>query len=219
MSATTLVAKAGRPAGKLPAYLDWAQMGSGLALALFIAIHLLSVSTVIFGGSVMTGLDTFYERIGLTQIGLPAVGLLIVLHFILAARKIPVRTAQQTTMLAHAKRMRHADTWLWVTQAVTGMVVLVLGLTHLWTILTDLPADAVKSAARVQGGWWYAFYLVLLPAVVAHAAIGCYRIGVKWGLLDRAGRLRATKAQWAAIAVLLVLGLCALLRFYFLPLK
>lgn len=218
MSIPTTATHEGLPVGRLPAYLDWVQMLTGLALSLFIGIHLLSVSSVLLGANALTGLDAFYERLGLTQVGLPAIGLLLVVHCILAARKIPTRTKQQAVLWAHARRMAHADTWLWVVQAVTGMLILILGLTHLWLVLTDLPATALKSAARIQAGWWFVFYLVLLPVMAVHTAVGCARIGVKWGLVGRAGRPRLQKAQYAAIAVCLGLGLLALLRFYFLPL-
>ena len=58
----------------------------------------------------------------------------------------------------------------------------------MWVVLTNLPITAAKSAARIQTGFWFVFYLFLLPMVELHVGIGFYRILVKWGFLDRPGR-------------------------------
>jgi len=103
-------------------------------------------------------------------VGGPLIGLTFLLHFALAARKIPFRTEQQSAMWKHSKMLHHKDTWLWVVQAVTAMIILIMGAIHMWTVLTDLPITAQKSAARIQGGFWLVFYLILLPLSASEAS-------------------------------------------------
>lgn len=215
MSVPTAATREALASGSRAAGYDWGQMLTGLALSLFIVVHFLSVASILLGVRAMTGLDAFFEGIGLTQLGGPAIAVLLLVHFILAARKIPVRSGEQAVFWAHARRLRHDDTWLWLVQAATGMVILLLAVTHVWVVLTDLPLTAVKSAARVQGGWWLAFYLVLLPATVVHAAVGIYRLGVKWGLVGRPGRRTLATVQNVGIVFFLVLGAITLVRFLF----
>lgn len=85
-------------------------------------------------------------------------------------------------MWKHSKMLRHLDTWLWLVQTFTVMIILIMGLIHMWTVLTDLPITAAKSAPRIQGGFWLIFYLILLPMVELHVGVGFYRIAVKWGI-------------------------------------
>lgn len=215
MSVPTATTRAAPAAGNRAAVCEWAQVLTGLALTLFILAHLLTLAVILFGARAMTGLEAVYEDIGLTQFGGPAIALLLLVHFVLAARRIPVRSGEQAALWLHARRLRHDDTWLWLVQAATGMVILLLAGTHLWVALTDLPLTAVKSAGRIRGGWWLAFYLVLLPATVVHAAVGIYRLGLKWGLVGRPGRRTLAAAQNIAIALFLLLGAVTLIRFLF----
>jgi fumarate reductase subunit C len=110
--------------------------------------------------------------------------------------------------------MHHADTWLWVVQAVTAMIVLVMGSIHMFVVLTDLPISAVKSAGRVQQGWGW-FYLILLPCIELHVSVGFYRIGVKWGFIKTGNRPQAKKIENIMFAVFMAIGLITLLRFAF----
>ena len=82
-------------------------------------------------------------------------------HFIVAARKIPFRSEGQLAIWRDAKLLHHRDTWLWVVQAVSAMIILVLGAIHMWTNISDGAILAVTSTARVQSGGWTLFYLVL----------------------------------------------------------
>ena len=216
MPRSTPFAWTGPASGRLAAGLDGLQLATGLALALFIAVHLLSLAAVFLGTDAINRLDAFYEGAGLTRLGLPGIALLLAAHFVLAARKIPVRTGEQAVLLAHARRLAHAETWLWIVQAATGMIILILAAIHLWTVLTDQPITAATSAARIRDGWWLAFYLVLLPATLAHTVVGCARIGLKWGLVGRRGRKDLGNARNLALLFFLALGLLTLLRFAFL---
>ncbi|KAF0234203.1 MAG: fumarate reductase subunit [Desulfovibrionaceae bacterium] len=204
---------------KCSAYLDWCQMLSGAFLIMFMWAHLFLVSSVIIGPGVMNAIGHFFEATGMAQLGGPAIFAIFLTHFVLAARKIPFASKEQGLMLQNAKRMRHADTWLWVVQAVTAMIILIMGSIHMWVVLTDLPITAAKSAARIQGGWWMLFYLVLLPMVELHVGIGFYRIMIKWGVIDSKGRFGFKKKENLLTAIMIGIGVVTLLRFWFLATK
>jgi fumarate reductase subunit C len=124
---------------------------------------------------------------------------------------------QQTTIWKHSRVLRHTDTWLWVIQALTAMIILIMGAIHMWTVLTDLPITAAKSAARIQGGFWLVFYLVLLPMVELHVGIGFYRIGVKWGFIRRSRRKGFKRFENILTLVFVLIGVITIVRFLTLP--
>jgi fumarate reductase subunit C len=198
------------------AYLDWAQMLSGAVLILFMWAHMILVASVIISPKVMNAIAWFFEATYMAQIGGPVIALIFLFHFVLAARKAPFRAREQKTFWKHSRQMKHTDTWLWLVQVVTAMIILIMGITHMWVVLTDLPITAAKSAARIQNGWWLAFYLVLLPMVELHVSVGFYRIGVKWGFIRRDNRPKMKKVEKYLIITFIAIGLLALLRFSFL---
>jgi len=97
------------------------------------------------------------------------------------------------------------------------MVILIMGSIHMWTVLTDLPITAAKSAARIQGGFWLVFYLILLPMVEFHVGIGFYRIAVKWGLIKRNTRKGFKKFENILTGIFILIGLITIIRFMTLP--
>ncbi|HBT97671.1 MAG TPA: succinate dehydrogenase/fumarate reductase cytochrome b subunit [Desulfobulbaceae bacterium] len=199
------------------AYLDWLQMLSGACLVIFMIMHLFFVGSVIISPSLMNGLSDVFEWTGMAQIGGPVIFFLLLLHFVLAARKIPFASKQQGIMLADARRMHHLDTWLWVIQAVSGMVILVMGSIHLWTVLTDLPITAEKNAMRLRdSAGWVSFYVVFIPIVWLHTGIGFYRIMVKWGVVGIDGRSSLRQKDALVVAAAMIIGFATLLRFIFL---
>lgn len=191
-------------------------MLTGAALILFMWSHMVLVASVILGAGVMNALAGFLEEIYMAQVGGPIVGCIFFLHFVLAARKVPFRVEQQTTIWKLSRQLRHTDTWLWLIQAFTAMVILIMGSIHMWTVLTDLPITAAKSAARVQGGFWLVFYLILLPVVELHVGIGLYRIAVKWGFIQRKDRKGFKRVENRLTAIFVGIGLITLLRFFLL---
>lgn len=201
--------------GRRDAYLDWLQMLTGAGLVLFMWCHMILVSSVVISPKIMDAIANFFEVTYMAQVGGPFIFLAMIIHFVLAARKIPFRAEGQKTIWEHAKMLHHGDTWLWVIQAVTAMIVLVMASIHIFVVLTDLPITAAKSAERVQSGWGW-FYLVLLPCIELHVSIGFYRMGVKWGIVKTATRAQAKKAENILLAAFLVIGLVTLLRFAFL---
>ncbi|MBW2345283.1 MAG: succinate dehydrogenase/fumarate reductase cytochrome b subunit, partial [Deltaproteobacteria bacterium] len=154
-----------RAPGRASAYLDWLQMLTGAGLVLFMWSHMVLVASVNLGPGAMNTLARFFEDTYMAQVGGPMIWATFLFHFLLAARKVPFRMEEQSTIWKHTKMLHHTDTWLWLIQVITAMVILIMGSIHMWTILTDLPITAAKSAARIQGGFWLVFYLILLPMV------------------------------------------------------
>jgi fumarate reductase subunit C len=203
-------------ARRLDGVLDWCQMLSGAGLIAFMWAHMILVASVIIGPGVMNAIALFFEKTFMAQVGGPLVFLLFLFHFVLAARKIPFRLEGQKTIWEHAKMLHHTDTWLWVVQAVTAMIILVMGAIHMWVVLSDLPITAAKSAARVRSGAWIFFYLLLLPMVELHVGIGFYRIAVKWGLVKSDGRKGFKGGENVLTLIFIAIGLVTLVRFWFL---
>lgn len=199
------------------AYLDWLQMLTGVGLILFMWSHMVLVASVNLGAGAMNTIARFFEDTYMAQVGGPMIGATFLLHFILAARKVPFRVEQQRVIWKHSRVMHHGDTWLWIIQAGTAMIILIMGVTHMWTVLTDLPITAAKSAARIQGGFWMVFYLILLPMVELHVGIGFYRIAVKWGFIRRKERKGFKRFENVLTAIFILIGLITIIRFVTLP--
>lgn len=206
-----------RSPGKIPALLDLLQMLTGAGLILFMWSHMVLVASVNFGPGAMNAIAHFFEATYMAQVGGPIIGATFLMHFILAARKVPFRMEQQSTIWKHSRTLHHLDTWLWLVQVITAMIILIMGAIHMWTVLTDLPITAAKSAARIQGGFWLVFYLILLPMVELHVGIGFYRIGVKWGFIKRKDRKGLKKFENILTGIFVLIGLITIIRFLTLP--
>ena len=199
------------------AYLDFFQMLTGVGLVAFMWCHMILVASVnldLGGGRVMNAIAHFFEVTYMAQIGGPMIALTMLAHFVLAARKLPFRAREQKAMWRHTVNFNHTDTWLWIIQAVTAFIILIMGCIHMWTVLTNLPITAAKSAARIQGGWWLAFYIVLLPMIELHVGIGIYRIGVKWGFIKRSNRKALHGFENKLTIVMIAIGLVTLFTFF-----
>ncbi len=125
--ATQLLSPVQRPA-RTEAYWDLSQALSGVLLILFMWSHMILVASVNLGTGVMNAIAELLERYYLAQLGGPMIGLLFLAHFVLAARKLPFRIREQKAIWIHSVRFNHLDTWLWVVQAVTAMVILIIGI-------------------------------------------------------------------------------------------
>ena len=203
----------GKPAE--PSRLDFIQAASGALLILFLWAHLLLVSSVLISPSLMNWIGWFFEVTYMAQIGGPIIFLLMVYHFLIAARKMPFRAGELCTFWENARQLRHKDTWLWLVQVGTAIIILVMASIHMYTVLTTLPISAARSAARVQEGW-LPFYLLLLPMAELHVGIGFYRLGVKYGYITRETRARWQRNEYALTGIFIVIGLLTLARLYFL---
>lgn len=198
---------------RVDAGLDWLQMLTGAGLILFMWCHMLLVSSVVISPKAMNALAHFFEATYMAQVGGPLIFLTFLLHFVLAARKIPFRVEGQGTIMRHARMLKHRDTWLWIVQAGTAMIILILGAIHMWVVLTDLPITAAKSAARMQQFWWFIFYMILLPCVELHVSVGFYRIAVKWGFVKSDQRKGFKKFETTLFTIFMVIGVITLIRF------
>lgn len=211
MSVDSLTYPVGK--GRSDALMDWLQMLSGAALILFVLLHMTLVSSVIISPAIMNAIAGKYEHLYLAQIGGPVLFLLFLFHFYIAARKIPFRREGQKIIWSHAKMLHHNDTWLWIVQVVTAMLILVMGSIHMWAVLSDLPVSAAKSAARIQSGPWVYFYLLLCPLVALHVVAGLYRIAVKWGFVKNSKRAGLRKFAMILGIAMVALSVCTLIRF------
>ncbi|MDP2949706.1 MAG: hypothetical protein Q8P22_09245 [Chloroflexota bacterium] len=191
------------------AMLELATSISGLGLAVFLFIHMGLLSSVLLGAQSMDALGAFLERYYLLHAMAPLLILLLLAHVLLVTRKAPTTFRQQWILMRQLRRIGHLDTWTWAFQVVSGAALLVFASIHLWTALTDLPIEAVKSADRVSTYLWFDIPFVLM--VVGHACVGLYRIAVKWGLLSRRG---AYGALVALMAVALALEFAIVSTFY-----
>jgi len=190
---------------------------SGLALAVFMWGHMLLVGSIWLGATGFDALAKGLEDYLVAQPTVLAISALFVVHAAMASRKIPgqLRDRRRLRRIARDLRARgvpaprrdprshpHTESMLWIWQVRTGMVVLVLGSFHL--VLTALDVftplfgervgiEAASSVARVSGGLWM-LYAVLLLCTEFHAGAGLYRLAVKWGAGARLSR-RALRAS------------------------
>jgi len=207
---------------RMPARLDLLQSLSGLVLGVFMWIHLVLVSSILLGKGAMNGLSRFME-LSFLKAGpggyafvpwIIALGVFIVfiLHAGLAMRKFPATWKQNKIFRSHMKMMHHSDTTLWYVQVVTGFIMFFLGSVHLYVMLTN-PGNIgpYASADRFVTDWMAPLFLILLFAVELHAAIGMYRLAIKWGILDgddpHVARKKFKKIKNITSAFFLTLGI------------
>jgi len=207
---------------RAPARLDLAQSLSGLALALFMWTHLVLVSSILLGKDAMYRVTAFMEARFLSggvhgyPILVALVGVVIfalfILHAGIAMRKFPASWKQHRILRDQMRTMKHKDTNLWYTQALTGFVMFFLGSVHLYVITTH-PAQIGPSASsdRFVTDVMWPLYLALLFAVEVHAAVGMYRLAVKWGVFDgkdpRKSRARMKRIKNLVTVFFLAIGL------------
>ena len=208
---------------RVPAWLDLAQGASGLALALFMWVHMALVSSILLGKDAMWAVAKLFEGYWLfgrsypvlVSLAVASVSLVFVGHAALAMRKVPGSWKQYRTFRTHMKDMRHDDTTLWFVQVYTGFAMVFLGSIHLVLMMRN--ADRIgpyESADRVWSGGMWPLYILLLLAVELHGGIGLYRLAVKWGWLEgrdpEASRRNLKRAKWALTVGFLVLGFTTL---------
>ena len=87
-----------RSPGRSSAYLNGLQMLTGAGLILFMWSHMVLVASVNLGAGAMNTLARFFEDTYMAQVGGPIIGATFLLHFLLAARKVPFRMEQQSSI-------------------------------------------------------------------------------------------------------------------------
>jgi fumarate reductase subunit C len=218
----TATGTAGR-AGAWPARLDLLQSGTGLALALFMWVHMLFVSSILLGNDAMWVVARFFEGYFVLGRRVPAlvalvvatVAALFVVHAALALRKFPASHGEYRRFRIHMAGLRHEDTTLWYWQVVTGFALFFLASLHLGTMLTRPGRiGPFESGDRVWTDLMWPVYLVMLFAVELHAGVGLYRLALKWGWPGGADpsatRRRLRTLKWSLTAFFVALGLATL---------
>lgn len=195
--------------------LDFWQAASGALLAFFICVHLVLEGSVVLSPTLTNGIAWLLETTYLAQIGAPIIVLLILFHFFIAARKMPFRANELGIFVRHSKSLKDFDTWLWLVQVFTAIVILAGAFFHVYTVMTDLPINVAGSVKRLHSGW-LAFFVVFLPCVILHTGIGIYRLAVKFGICCKATRAAWRKWTWVIMGCYLLLGTLALTRVWFL---
>ncbi|TJY40809.1 succinate dehydrogenase [Cohnella pontilimi] len=159
------------------------QTVSGLLLVGFLWTHMLFVGSILLGVEAFNRLAQFMEQFRLLDVAVVFIILTAGAHVAAVFRRIPGRWQEQKIVWKHAKTIKHADTWSWLFQAVTGSAMLVLIIIHVF-IVVYAGINAKLSADRVHS-WMLGFYIVLLLLAEYHASVGLYRALVKWGVVKR----------------------------------
>lgn len=206
-----------------PARLDMIQGGTGLLLVLFMWSHMFLVSSILLGKDAMYFVSRLFEGEPIfgkpypVLISLFALFILtmIIVHTILALRKIPSTYTEYRVLNQHLVRTRHGDSLLWYVQVVTGIALMLLVCVHLYQLILH-PADIgpYASADRVWSGRMWPLYLILLFVVEIHGGIGLYRLIIKWGWFVgdnvKKFRKRLQIIKWVITVFFLLLGLLTL---------
>lgn len=210
---------------KWSAWLDLSQSLSGVILAVFLWTHLVLVSSILFGADAMSWVARTMELSFLSPDGhgypwvvtCIAIGIAVLafIHVLVALQKLPMSLQQQRSLRQQMQVINHSDTRLWRWQAITGVVILLLLPVHLWLIGSAPETIGPQgSAHRIwnQGVWM--LYLPLLLTVELHAAIGIYRVALKWGAArDLNSRARLQKLKTIISVVFVSVGIASLLAF------
>ena len=210
-------------APRWPARLDLLQSGTGVALGLFMWVHMFFVSSILLGRDVMWTVARFFE--GYFFFGRPLpwlVSLLVAMvfalfigHAALALRKFPASYKQYSRLHEHVGAISHQDTTLWYVQVITGFALFFLVPVHLYGVMTQ-PENIgpYASSDRIWSGRFWILYAPLLVTVHLHAAIGFYRLAMKWGLPTTGDAVRMRRRfkvlMWVILLAFLALGTASL---------
>lgn len=210
---------------KWSAWLDLSQSLSGVILAVFLWTHLVLVSSILLGADAMSWVACTMELSFLSADGhgypwvvtciAIGIAILTLVHVLVALQKLPMSLRQQRALRQQMQVINHSDTRLWRWQAITGVVILLLLPVHLWLIGSAPETIGPQgSADRIwnQGVWMV--YLPLLLTVELHAAIGIYRVALKWGAArDLNNRSRLRKIKTIVSVLFVTVGVASLLAF------
>lgn len=207
--------------------------GSGAALAVFMWGHMFFVASILLGTSTFDAIATWMEDAYIAQPTVFVILGLFVLHAVLAGRKVPAQLRERRRAFALGSDLRraerrwsggdgrnrpHTESWLWIWQVRTALIIGVLGSFHIilmgLDIFTELfgrmeGIEAISSMARTRAGLVW-LYLPLLLAVEFHASVGLLRIAVKWGPGARLSRKTLWRIEHVVFWLFIGLGLLVL---------
>ena len=169
---------------KADMYLDVAELATGIFLVGFVWTHMLFVASILFGTGMFNNVPKILDETGISYVGIFFVIIGIILHMLIAGRRIPSRFQDQRIVWQHARRLGHKDTWTWLLQIVTGVGILILASIHIWGVLSGWPINARAAATRVQGSYFW-LYVILLIFAETHIGVRAYRMFVKWAWIPR----------------------------------
>jgi len=209
-----------------PARMDVLQSLSGLLLVLFVWAHMFFESSILLGMDAMYWVTLMFEGepffgkrypLLVSAVGV-AVFLLVVVHAVLALRKFPGSYRQYAQFHRHMAAMRHPDTTLWYVQVVTGFSLFFLVSAHLYMVIAQPDnIGPYASSDRIWTGNFWILYALLLVTVHFHAAIGMYRLAMKWAPLPggnaKVVRARLKVAMWCIVVFFLCLGTASLVTY------
>ncbi|MEJ2515027.1 MAG: hypothetical protein P8102_07345 [Gammaproteobacteria bacterium] len=209
---------------------------SGLVLAVFMWGHMFFVGSILLGTRGFDWVATAMEDYWIAQPTVTIILVLLVAHAVIAGRKIPAQLRERRRYFSVARDLKssarhwsggegaerpHLESWLWIWQVRTGLVILVFGSFHVVLMMLNIfsgvfDAEAGRagiqadiSMARTQAGLVW-MYLVLLICVEFHAGVGLYRLAVKWGALSRMSRESLARLEKIIFWVFIGLGLVIL---------
>ena len=191
--------------------LDAWQALSGACLALFVCVHLILEGTVVLSPSLTDAIGWLLEATYAAQIAAPLIVLLILFHFWIAARKMPFRSGELKIFVDHSKALNDPDTWLWLVQVFTAVIILAGAFFHVYTVMTDMPISVAETTKRLHNGWLL-FHVIFLPCVILHTGIGIWRLAVKFGYCSKTARETWRRRIWVGMGCYLLLGALALTR-------
>ncbi len=211
--------------GRGPARMEILQGVTGVALTLFLFIHLHLEASVLFGpeafDTVAWMLHAGWADPAGVGYGAPvvlavlAVTLLLVLHVLAVLRRLPTEWRKVQALRQHAQVVRHEGTRLWILQMLSGVAMMILLPIHLGTMLTQPHSlGAEPSSLRVvfEGGWL--LYLLLLPLVVLHGVAGVTRLWLKWCPYAEPRQQGRRWMRRVALYLLILGGLSLLMQVY-----
>lgn len=207
--------QATKRAGSFPAWLWFLQIVTGLGLSLFIVIHVLDVSSSIFGvrayewvaRTLETGFMSFVNFLVTWLVGL---GLIIHAALGIKVASNPYQVPKESW--GHAWGMKHRGTWFWLAQVVTGSLITIFASIH-WFIIHFHDGGIVKSmwtAERMNSEWYLLLYLCFLVIILFHAVNGTRSALIKLGIMtSKVKEATLFRVLLISGAVLLVLGIIA----------
>lgn len=200
-----------RSPAEIRSRLDFWQAFSGAILAIFVCVHLLLEGSVVISPVITDWIGVAMEVTYMAQVAAPFILLMILFHFWIAARKMPFRSGELQIFVSHSKSLKDVDTWLWLVQVVTAVIILFCAFFHVYTVMSNLPITVKTSALRLHSGW-VLFYVAFLPATILHTGIGIYRLGAKYGAISKKRRFFWRRIIWAGMLCYFLLACGALTR-------
>ncbi|MBK6289961.1 MAG: fumarate reductase cytochrome b subunit [Gammaproteobacteria bacterium] len=201
------------PIDKGPARLDLIQGASGLLLVLFMWVHMGLVSSILISKDAMHAVTRAMEGEflfrrpvpGLVSAAVLAVAALVLVHALASIRRMPASYREYRGFMKHARMLRHADTWLWLLQVITGLVLMFVVAIHLYEMALHPGAiGPYASADRAVSGRMWPLDLLMLYAVEIHAGIGLYRLILKWGWIRSSDPRRMRRRLRLLITLIVV---------------